>query len=156
MVFDNLNHEIFFYLVSTTKAHDKGTGKSVSIDRKLGEEIVMFFKIDGGYIKDRNPKADFLCYYHNNKNNKREIIIIELKGKDTRHAITQLENTIEHPKIKQILDTFDGTKKAVIVGRGASPRNLRDKQGKFAKSGIILRVKSLGGRSGNINLRELL
>ncbi len=151
MVFNNLTHEIFSYLISSTKAKD--SGKSISIDRRSGQEIVMFFKLDGGYINDEKPKADFLCYYYDIKSHRKMILIIELKGGDTPHAIEQLETVINHSKMQPILGRFDGMKKAIILYTGSAPKNLKKKKHEFFKKWkIILEAK----HSKKANLREFL
>lgn len=151
MVFNNLTDEIFSYLDNPTRVVDYG--KSVSIDRKSGQEIVMFFKLDKGYLKGGTPKADFLCYYHNIKSKKRFIFIIELKGADTNYAIKQLEATITHGKMEPLIRKFEGVKKAIVVYTGSAPKNLRQKKKEFKdKWGIILEAK----HSSHVNLREFL
>ncbi len=146
-----LTHEIFRYWIA--KFHAKQKGKSVFISVNDGNEYVIFFKIDGGYISSSDRKADYMIYYHDFNNEKRYLLLIELKGSNVKDAIQQLETTINHNKIKNILEGFQGIKVAIVISHGGSPSPIKEYEAKFRKRyGISLQVF----RRKRLDLREAI
>ena len=68
-------------------------GKSYTLVTN-GDYMVVSYHMDGGIVhnEENTDKCDFLFVVHDKENP--TAIFIELKGKDTRHAISQVKNSI--------------------------------------------------------------
>ncbi len=136
------------------------SGKTVKIDRKIKERI-LFTQLDGkkriGFLAHFSGiKSDFFVYYTNDNE---ATLLVELKGKDVRHAIKQLENTIETRELKPALDLISNAKKtALVVSRGSSMKETDFKkfQRKFLRDTTFqLRRKTITP-GGIVDLRDFV
>ena len=88
------------------------SGKRVIFSNKTENETVMFFKVDGGIIKD-SERADLMVFYSNSRMSL--LCVVELKGNNTDKALDQIGNTIRDLKDKLDMAGFNGKKLALIV-----------------------------------------
>ena len=70
-------------------------------------------KIDGYVITEDIPKCDYLVL--NDDNDNRTAYFIELKSDDMKHAIKQIENTVD--KLKKDLTGYDKNLRIVYSGQ---------------------------------------
>lgn len=91
-------------------------GVSVSI-RPQGGETILFFEMDCDRVRQNldiessAPICDYLVFYHlagtKPQNDKIILCLLELKGRDTEHAIEQLIST--YTRLKKRLNELPGT-----------------------------------------------
>ena len=125
---DVLSHEVFKYSITmySDNKHEikldkslwntyffyEESGKKVKLSGKSEDEIVFFFKLDGGIIKE-SERADLMVFYSNPRISL--ICIVELKGNNTKKALDQVGNTITELKSKLDLVGFNGKKLVLII-----------------------------------------
>ena len=112
--------EIFKHSVLKCKTSVKQEGKEASIDI-MDNELGWFFKIDGGYLS-KSKKVDYLFFYYHYGKKLTYILLIELKGRNIKKAVSQIESSLNTPKLKKLLSSCknNANLKAVIVIGGAT------------------------------------
>jgi len=122
-IFNYLSHKIVAHLMRNCKY--KESNKTVFANSNT-KEIALFFKLDRGYLTGpSDKKADILVYYCNLEEKCHRLMVIELKGRDVRHAIEQIESTITNSIFSDFWNSFNGTKSAGIIASGSSPPSRR-------------------------------
>ena len=94
-------------------------------------------KVDGCLITQNN-KCDYLWEICS----KKHVIYIELKGKDLSHALTQIQQTIQHCIKHYNHLNFNKTAVIVLSRYPQEDSSIQNKKKKLRKQGIKLEVKN--------------
>ena len=120
---------------------DKGNKQEYRI-LNLNQTTICKIRIDGCLIFNGN-RCDYLAIKCLKKNNQvliDSLYFIELKGSDLKHALAQIENTIKHEKIKQLISKNCNVYARVVLNKQRSPDIRSSEKIKFEKM-----IKKLGG-----------
>lgn len=101
------------------------------LDKERAEIESVSFHVDGGMIgvDEHIQRCDYAFYL---KDSERRLILIELKGKDSQHAIDQLSAMVHWDQIKNAIRTKDiGRLYGRIVCKRAVPQIYLNKQRKL-------------------------
>ena len=118
--------------------------KKVSVGEKRQNYIVVFspeqmsavYAIDGGIIKDKKIlKCDKLILANIGEERWLELFV-ELKGRDIKHAIEQVESTLKNP----LFHEATAIRQARIIGRNI-PRNTGRSITEIAKKSFLSKYK---------------
>jgi hypothetical protein len=153
-----MNNLLFNVLIHGTSYEENGKKVKITKSKNSGDSTILFFHIDdnNSIIKQNNPRdkiCDLFIYVSNknkggNKNNnfndKKLLILAELKGSDIKHAVEQIKQT--HTTLKNMFKNANLNKNiewnAIIVASGGSIKNPKKYQKEFAKSKIKLILKT--------------
>ncbi len=94
-------------------------------------------------FRDKGNKCDYLeikCLKKNNQVLIDSLYFIELKGSDLKHALTQIEDTIKHVKVKQLISKNYNIYARIVLNKQRSPDIRSSEKIKFEKM-----IKKLGG-----------
>jgi len=162
-----MNNLLFNVLIHGTSYSENGKG--VSITSKIGNSTILFFHIDddNSIIKQNNPQdmiCDLFIYVshknkggnkNNNFNDKKLLILAELKGSDIEHAVEQIKQT--HTTLKNMFKSANLKLNkniewiAIIVASGSSNKNTKKHEKELRKLGIKL-ISPKTGRKGNVDI----
>ncbi len=105
-------YPLFDCLINGTSFSDSGKKVSIKGSDLKPNEQVLFFRIDGCYIKDKNTKdksttsrkCDLLILYSDSDH--KFVILSELKGKNIKDAVRQFEETVKNNRLKYVIDVY--------------------------------------------------
>lgn len=120
---------------------DKGNKQEYRILNPT-QKVICKIRIDDCLITQGN-KCDYLaikCLKNDNDILIDSLYFIELKGSDLKHAINQIEETINHAKIKQIRNRGCNINARIVLNKQRSPDVRSSEKIKFEKM-----LKKLGG-----------
>ena len=163
-----MNNLLFNVLIHGTSYTEEGMHISINKGKISGDSTILFFHIDddSSIIKQNNPQdmiCDLFIYVShknsgNNKNNandKKLLILAELKGSDIEHAVEQIKQT--HITLKNMFKSANLKLNkniewiAIIVASGSSNKNTKDPKKELRKLGIKL-ISPKTGRKGNVDI----
>jgi hypothetical protein len=151
---------LFNVLIHGTSYEENGKKVKITKSKNSGDSTILFFHIDdnNSIIKQNNPQdkiCDLFIYVshknkggdkNNNFNDKKLLILAELKGSDIKRAVEQIKQT--HTTLKNMFmkANLNLNKNiewiAIIVASGGSIKNPKKYQKEFAKSKIKLILKT--------------
>ncbi|MGD0959806.1 MAG: hypothetical protein ABSB19_08370 [Methylomonas sp.] len=92
--------------------HFQEYGKGVKLTPSE-EGLAIKILVDGCMINDASTRCDCLYFYQKSKD--RYAFLVELKGNNYQHALTQLSETIKHENIITLLNAAKPNKNKVIA-----------------------------------------